>query len=106
MMSFVSGALALAERIVKAGYDPPRVWKLYKYLRGEPFLTCEGKISRQLRPKGRKPVAAPPRKNLDKQRKCAECGSPLGRRRVTCEECGYDNTYALYLDIQPKKENK
>lgn len=97
MRSFIEDALALVDRITRAGYYPDRVWKLYKLLRGEPPVKPDGKIGRNLYLKERKQVTVTSRRNTKSRRRCVECGSSLGSRYTICPECGYDNTYAGYL---------
>ncbi len=83
----------LSERIRSRGYSPRRVWKLYKDLKGDHGVRCDGKVRRRVCPAGWEEHERTVQKHGDRPQRygvCAECGTALSTGYL-CGYCGLNN---------------
>lgn len=111
-MTLIESMFFLEERILRRGYLPKRVWRLYKAVKGDPYVTVNGLISRQIRT-GESITLQKRRNRVSKDGKtvysngwCVECGTPLPHRSFTCCECGCDNQWAIRFGLTQRSNNE
>lgn len=93
-METLISIIQLAARIESAGYDPHRVWDLFRQLKSrKQYRVRPGRRSKGLTRARRKPKY---------KWYCVECGADI--RTHLCENCGADNTWARFMGSNVKRK--